>query len=119
MTGPEDIAGLQAAIYSVLDELEKMLDDHAVARQMVEHDSEQRKMLLGKMVTVLLEQDKMALGVAEHRARSGEGYGDCMAAYAKAYIAAQKIINRHWFLTSKLDALRGILATQRVLIKDI
>lgn len=118
LTDFSDIAALQSAIYGCCDTLEKMRDEYAAARQVVEFSSERSKSALAGQQAIELESGK-GVGAAEVYARQSDGYRQAMAAIAKQYEAAQSVIAKWHIQQSKLDALRSILSTQRNLIKEL
>jgi len=107
-----DIAALQVEIYHTLDQQEKLRDEFAVAKQVAEYDSDRRKIALAKCV-----QGSVGKSIAEKEmnARASLEYNDALGALGDAYAASQKIISRYYSLSSKLDALRSILSTQKQL----
>lgn len=118
LTDFSDIQALQVAIYGCCDTLEKMRDDYAAARQVVEFSSERSKSALAGEQARELEAGK-GVGAAEVYARKSDGYRQAMAAIAKQYEAAQATIAKWHIQQAKLDALRSILSTQKALVKDL
>lgn len=107
-----DLNALQAEIYAALSTLEKLGDEYAVARQVVDHDGDMRRNLLARYKA---KETPKSDAEKEMLARSRPEYLVETTEHEKRIVAAYKVINRHWFLNSKLDALRSILSTQKVL----
>ena len=112
----DDIVQLQAEIYKVLNDLEKLRDGYAVARQVIEYDGERKKGLLSRTMVAcggksMAEREMTARASSEHEAGLIE--------LGKQLAEAHKVVARYYALGSKLDALRSILSCQKVLAKEI
>jgi hypothetical protein len=118
MQDHQDIAAIQAEIYKTLDALEKGVGGYAVAKQVAEHDSDRRKAALSRAVSPLIIGGT-ATGAAEHMGRTAQSYQTDMRIIGEQYTKAQEIIQRQSVLFSKLDALRSILSTAKILAKEI
>ena len=116
ITDHQDIAELQAAIYACLDSLEKQRDGYAMARQVVEYDSDRRKQLLSVCVQSAAGK---SISEREHTARASKGHNDGLNDLAAQFADAHKIMSRYYCTNTKLDALRSILSTQKVLAREI
>lgn len=118
LTDFSDVAALQAAIYAKCDALEKMREDYASARQVVEYDSERRKAALAGETVKQLDAGRGA-GASEAYARASKEYHDAMKKLGEQLTAAHSVIARYHTTITTLDALRSILSTQRALVKEL
>ena len=118
ITDFSDVQALQAAIYGKCEALEKLRDDYAAARQVVEYDGERRKAALAGATVKQLDAGKGA-AASEAYARTSPEYHEAMRRLGQDYTAAQAVISKYHATITTLDALRSILSTQRSLIKEL
>lgn len=118
MTSHDDISAIQAEIYRTLEQLESGVPSCAVAKQVIEHDSDRRKAALARAVSPLIIGGESATA-AEHNGRTAPSYLTDMKIIGEQYTKAQELMMKQSVQFSKLDALRSILSTQKTLVKEV
>ena len=113
ITDHQDLLELQAAIYAVLDELEKRSADFASARSIIEHASDRRKQLLARCTA---NAPGKAVNERETFARSSPAYDAGLTELETNYTAAEKAISMYFLRQARLESLRSILSMQKSLV---
>jgi hypothetical protein len=113
ITDHDDLHQLQAAIYAVLDELEKRADDFAKSRSIIEHAADRRKQLLARCVQNIPGK---AVNERESQARASVKYDEGLTELEQHYYAAEKAISIYFLRQARLEALRSILSMQKSLV---
>lgn len=99
------------------DELCRMSDDVAKARQVREWDSERRKAALSSQVAPLLAT--LSVSSAEHSARADVRYHSIMARLQLELLSAEKVITRWEALKIKWDSLRSCLSSSKHIAENV
>jgi hypothetical protein len=113
ITDHDDLNQLQAAIYAVLDELEKMVEEFAAARSVIEHASDRRKQLLARFVQAATGK---AMNEREAWSRANPDYDKGLTRLESDYATAERTIARYFLKQARLDSLRSVLSCQKALI---
>lgn len=113
ITSHDDLNQLQAAIYAVLDELEKRSDGFAQSRSVIEHASDRRKQLLARHVQSVPGR---AMNDRESVARASAKYDQGLTELEANYTAAEKAISVYFLRQARLESLRSVMSLQKALI---
>lgn len=104
-----DTAAIQKAIYDTLHDIERRIEATAMAKQVKEYSSEQRKNLLARHMLKPLK-DGESVAAAETMARASIEYEKDFALLCDQHRKAEQHTLQTDALFSKLDALRSLLS---------
>lgn len=112
-----DIAQIQQALMEASDELSRMTDEVAKARQVKEWDSERRKAALSCQVAPMLGEGSAA--AAEHKARASDAYHKAMHALSTDLYAAEKAILKYETTRIRWESARSLLSIAKTITNTI
>lgn len=116
ITSSDDLAEIQAAIYGCLDSVEKLRDAYGQARAAVEMHTEHLKAVLARITVVM---DGKSATERETLARASGAWQQALADCGEKLADAHKVLSRYNVTLARLDALRGILAVQKQLMREM
>ena len=113
-----DVAELQRRMADTLQQMESMIGQMAIARQVKEFSTEQRKRLLAVAAFPLIKVGGSATA-SETEAKAGEPYRVALEQLGKQLVAAEETTLKWVTLRLRWETCRSLLTMQRETIKQL
>lgn len=113
-----DTAKVERRLRDATNELHKLVDSVALARQVKEFSSERRKTLLARFAAPLMAETK-SLSPAESLARWGPDYIKELTELETQYREAERTISKWQATQATFEAARSLLSMSKELLKNL
>ena len=113
-----DTAKVEKRLRDATNRLHAMVNDVALARQIKEFSSDQRKTILARYVAPLLAAGQSAVA-AEAMARASDEYRAEAEIHAKQYQHAEKVIATWYAVNATWEAARSLFSMSKETMKQL
>lgn len=117
MSDFSDILRITAELESARDELGRMADQVAKAKQIREWDSERRRAALSREVAPLLVS--MGVSAAEHSARASESYVNAMRLLQRDLYEAEQMLAKYEAVKCRWESARTMASLQKAIAGNL
>ena len=118
VTDYSTIEQISARLIESSEELARMVESVAKARQIRDYDGDRRKRALSVAVADILRNGDMSGIAAEHMARSSDGYGEAMKMIGKDLVNAEQIITAWDAAKLRWETARSLLSVQKTMSQE-